>query len=87
MSTDDDDRVDFSVAVFFPDGSWMYEARWVGAKEAVETMKRMTETVGARTGMVSKVIVTDGGDYTVAQWEFGKGITFPPRDQQSTKGD
>ena len=24
-------------------------------------------------------IITDGGDCTNAEWEFGKGLVFPPR--------
>ena len=70
---------EFSVVIWFSDGSYEYFKRWIGAKEAVETAKRQTETVGARSGMVAKVTITDGGDYTVFQWEYGKGVTFPER--------
>lgn len=77
MTATEDDRREFSVCQFFPDDSYEYVCRWVGAKEAVETAKRCTETVGARIGITRRIIVTDGGDFTVFEWQFGKGVTFP----------
>jgi hypothetical protein len=80
--TDDDDRDEFSVCQFFPDGSYEYVKRWIGGKEAIETAKRCTESVGGRIGTTVKVIVTDGGDFTVFAWEFGKGVVFPDLSKQ-----
>jgi hypothetical protein len=28
-------------------------------------------------GPIVKIIITDGGDHTVFEWQRGKGITFP----------
>ena len=67
----------FNVCQFFPDGTYEYHSRNLPAKEAVEAMKRCTETVGARIGTTARVIVTDWQDCTVAEWQFGKGVTFP----------
>lgn len=67
---------EFSVCQFFIDGYHEYVRRWVGAEEAVLAAKHYTESVAARAGMVTKVVITDGGDSISFQWEFGKGITF-----------
>lgn len=80
--SEQEERDEFSVAVFFKDGSYAYQLRFVGGAEAVHCFKRQTETVAAKTGMVQKIIVTDGGDNTNAEWQFGKGITYPPPERK-----
>jgi len=70
---------EFSVCQFFPDGSYEYVRRNVSAEEAVTAVKHYTTSVGARIGTTKRVIITDGGDCVNFEWEFGKGITFPPQ--------
>jgi hypothetical protein len=71
---------EFSVCQFFADGTYEYIIRNVNAQTAVETAKRFTESVGARIGNTKRVIITDSGDFTCFEWEFGKGVIFPPRE-------
>lgn len=71
----------FSVFAFFPDESYLLEAEWVDEETAVKTAARLVDTIGARIGATRRVIITDAFDLTVFQWEFGKGVTFPPRTQ------
>jgi hypothetical protein len=71
----------FSVCQFFEDDSYEYVRRFVDAKEAVEAAKHYTQSVGARIGTTKRVIITDGGDATVFEWQFCKGITFPTAEQ------
>jgi hypothetical protein len=74
---------EFSVYQFFkpitPQDEGLYERvrSFVSSKEAVEAFVHFTTSVGARMGFVERVIITDGGDSTVAEWTYGKGITFP----------
>jgi hypothetical protein len=85
MTQDDfrnDDRDEFSVCQFFPDGSSEYVRRFVSAREAVEAAKHCTETVGGRIGIVTRIIITDGGDCTCFEWKYGSGITYPKRSSQ-----
>lgn len=70
---------EFSVCQFFPDDSYEYVRRFVTAEEAVAAAKFYTSNVAAQTGLTKRVIITDGGDCVNFEWEFGKGITFPPR--------
>jgi hypothetical protein len=70
---------EFSVSQFFPDGSYEYVCRWVAAEAAFDTFKRLTQSVGARLGTTVRVIITDGGDCTNAEWKFGEGLTYPTR--------
>jgi hypothetical protein len=71
----------FSVCEFYDDGYHAYVERWLDAESAVNLAKRCTDAAIVADGLVVKVIVTDGGDDTVFQWERGKGVTFPERDQ------
>ena len=69
---------EFSVAQFFVNGTYEYVRRFISAEEAVEAAKHYTDSIAARAGMVTRVIITDGGDFTNFEWQFGKGVTFPP---------
>jgi hypothetical protein len=77
VMADEEERDEFSVVVFYKNDAYEYVRRFVDGRDAVETFKRMTESVDAHTGLVAKVIITDGGGFTNFMWEFGKGITFP----------
>lgn len=70
----------FSVCQFFPDGSYEYVRRFVEAEEAVKAFVHYTSSVGARIGTTVRVIIIDSGDFCNMEWEFGKGITYPPQE-------
>jgi len=72
----------FSVVQFFMDDSYEYVRRFVPAQEAIDAAKRYTTSVGARIGTTKRVIITDSGDMTCFEWVYGKGVTFPPKDQE-----
>jgi len=67
---------EFSVCQFFPDDSYEYVRRWIGAEEAVEVFRTYTSNPAARIGITQRVIVTDGEDSINLEWQFSKGITF-----------
>lgn len=69
---------EFSVVQFFDNGEHEYVRRGVAAEEAVQAAAHYCRSVGARLGFVTMVIITDGDDYRVFQWERGKGVVFPP---------
>ena len=69
---------EFSVVEFYDSGYHAYvEPCWLDAKGAVELSKRCTDAATAAEGFVNKVIIVDGGDNTVFEWQRGKGVTFP----------
>jgi hypothetical protein len=70
---------EFSVCQFFPDGGCEYVCRFVTVKDAFDTFKHLSQSVGARIGTTVRVIITDGGDCTNAEWRFGAGLTYPTR--------
>ena len=82
-----DDRPEFSVWVFWVDGIHEPVLRFVRGETAVRAARRVTrgyEMLSQRAPdlrAVEKVIITDGGDDTVFQWEPGKGVVWPPREQ------
>jgi hypothetical protein len=81
--SDEVERDEFSVYVFAPDGSYSRELSFVSAKRAVTWAKWLTEERAARLGEIAKIIITDGGDFTVFDWRFGEGVVFPPRSVES----
>lgn len=68
---------EFSVCQFFENGMYEYVRRWVSADEAKQAFKHYTTNVASRLGFVTRVIITDGGDCTNVEWQFGLGLTFP----------
>ena len=74
---------EFSVVEFYSDGYHAYVERRLDAKNAVNLAKRCTDAAMVASGFVVKVIITDGGDNTVFQWEHGKGVTFPPAEDRA----
>ena len=51
---------------------------FVSIEEAVKAFKHYTNNVSARQGWTTRVIITDGGDCTCAEWLQGEGIVWPP---------
>jgi hypothetical protein len=85
----DKDRIgetdgEYSVCQFFMNDTHEYVRRWVGPEEAMAAFKFYTQNVASRMGIVQRVIVTDGGDCTNAEWVYEKGITFPPEAKNSS---
>jgi hypothetical protein len=68
----------FSVVQFFEDETYEYVRRNVPAQEAVEAARHYCSSIGAQLGTTARVIITDSGDDTVFEWQYGKGVTFPP---------
>jgi hypothetical protein len=74
---------EYSVCQFFEDGSYEYTRRFVSPEDAVAAFKHYTHSVAARAGMTRRVIITDGGDCTNAEWRYGEGLTYPPQGEQT----
>jgi hypothetical protein len=67
---------EFSVCQFFKDDYSEYVRRWVSSEEAIEATKHYITNVAATLGVTKRVIITDGGDFTVFEWQYGKGIIY-----------
>lgn len=76
---------EFSVYQFFTDESYEPVLRFVDAETAVKCSTQLIKSIGAKTGAVIKVIITDGGDLTNFEWKFGEGIVYPKPPQKETK--
>ena len=67
----------FSVWIFFPDESYTPEARFIDGESAVRLAKDITLRPAALIGIIARVIITDGGDFTVFEWTHDRGVVFP----------
>lgn len=72
--------MEFSVYQFFEDGQYERVRSFVGAEEAVKAAFHYTGSVAVKLGIVDRVIITDGGDFTVFEWKRGEGVTFPEKE-------
>ncbi len=68
---------EFSVYQFFPNDTYEEVVRFVGAEEAMRVSVNLIHSIGGRLGTTTRVIITDGEDFTCFDWEFGKGVVFP----------
>lgn len=77
------ERPEFSVYWWDRDGGQHEESRFVIAELAVHQAKRLSCGPASALGMVKRVIITDGGDFTVFEWKHGEGITYPTAEQRA----
>jgi hypothetical protein len=73
---------EFSVYQFFEDGSQERVRQFVDVQEATDAFAHYTNNVACRIGITKRVIITDGGDSTVAEWQHGKGLVWPNKDDK-----
>lgn len=71
---------EFSVYQFFTDGTNERVREFVEAEEAVKATQHYTTSVGAKLGVVNRVIITDGDDCCCFEWKAGEGVVFPPKE-------
>ena len=60
------------------DGRRRYVRRFVSAQGASRAFAHCIRSVEARFGIAMRVVITDHYDCILREWQFGKGITFPP---------
>ena len=72
---------EYSVCQFLEDGSYEYVRRFVDIDEALGAFKHYTDNIATRLGLIARVIITDGGDCINLEWQKGKGITFPTKEE------
>lgn len=69
---------EFSVYQFFTDGNYEAVRQWVSEEEAARAAGHYCTSVAVKMGLVSRVIITNGGDEICFEWQAEKGIVFPP---------
>lgn len=75
---------EFSVCQFFTDGQYEYVCRFVDAETAIQKAQFFSTNVSAKVGLTKRVIITDGGDCICFEWVHGKGMVFPPKENNGT---
>jgi P2-related tail formation protein len=68
---------EFSVFWWDPDGNCHAERRYIGALAATELAHSLVLRPAASLGIIRRIIITDGGDFTVFEWIRGQGVTWP----------
>jgi hypothetical protein len=67
---------EFSLYIWGVDGkTYWCELQYVDAETAVKKAADMSTRPAAIGGLIKKMMITDGGDCSVFEWEYGKGIT------------
>lgn len=73
---------EFSLYWWDPDGSIHEELRFVGAEEAVKRSFTLANGPAAKMGIVKRIMITDGGDFCVFDWNSDAGVIWPDRESQ-----
>jgi hypothetical protein len=73
------ERPEFSVYWDDPEGNHHCELSMVDAETAVRFAIEFPKRPAGLLGIIRRVIITDGGDFTVYEWKYGEGQTFPER--------
>jgi hypothetical protein len=76
---------EFSVWWWDGDGGQHEELRFVRAQEAVDRAHSLTSGPAALIGMITRVMITDGGDNAVFLWKDG-AIQFPKEEDLKEAG-
>jgi len=71
---------ELSVYRFFADGKWELVERFVDHDTAVRTATALIDSVSAKIGLTSRVIIMDDMDFTSFEWVRGRGLVFPTGD-------
>lgn len=71
------DTGEFSVWWYDPHGTHHPEARYISGEEAVKLALSMCTRPAATMGIITDVLITDGGDFCNFHWQYGKGVTYP----------
>lgn len=70
---------EFSVFWWDATGMCHCEMQWVGPAVAVKAARRLTHGPAGQAGVVSRVIITDGGDFCNFEWKDGR-VTYDGRE-------
>jgi hypothetical protein len=68
---------EFSVWIFYKDGYHFSDWRWLDGEKALLKAQELTRRPVMLLGMVERIIITDGEDFTVFEWKPKQGVTFP----------
>jgi hypothetical protein len=69
---------EFSVWIFYTDGTHFSEWRYLDGDSAVRKAKELTQRPFVELGICEKIIITDGNDFTAFEWRPGQGVVYPP---------
>lgn len=70
----------FSVYQFFKNDIAQCVARFISAEEAMNKALFYSNNVAANCGITQRVIITDYLDCINWEWQFGKGVIFPTKE-------
>ncbi len=73
-------HAEWSVCQFFNDDTYEHVRRYVSEEVALAAFHHYTTGVGAQCGVTTRVIITDGSYSCCFEWQYGKGVTYSPRD-------
>jgi hypothetical protein len=71
---------EFSLYRFFADGKWELVERFADHEMAVRTATALIDSVSAKIGLTSRVIIMNDMDFTSFEWVRGRGLVFPTAD-------
>jgi hypothetical protein len=68
---------EFSVYWWDRQDRQVVEHRFVDIEQVKSSILRLTKGSASRLGFITRVMVTDGGDFCAFEWSKEKGVIFP----------
>ncbi len=68
---------------FFANGKWELVESFSDHQMAVRTATALIDSVSAKIGLTSRVIIMDDMDFTSFEWIRGRGLVFPTPDMRT----
>ena len=79
---------ELSVYQFFADGKWELVETFKDVGMAVRTATALTDSVSAKIGLTSRIIILDAMGFTSFEWIKGRGLVFPASETpKASQGD
>ena len=69
-----------SVYQFFANGKWELIESFTDTEMALRTARALAQSVSAKIGLTSRVIIMDEMGFTSFEWVKGRGLVFPTSD-------
>jgi hypothetical protein len=69
-----------SVYQFFANGKWELVESFAEAELALRTARALAQSVSAKIGLTSRIIIMDEMGFTSFEWIKGRGLVFPTSD-------
>jgi hypothetical protein len=68
----------FSVCLYYVHRTYKFSEKDVTLRQASRSIVENVNSIDAKSGVLNRVTIIDGGDRIVFEWRYVLGVVFPP---------